>query len=181
MRCLIFWQVFLLGSAAGRQCSALARPAAFTVGLSTRAIPQPEPRKNTGVSVVPRRPLISCLMSLSSGEDVEKDYSDDCFGLIFLSGALALGDAVFAGTFLILSTIAAISVKTRTLQKGDTQLPAAVAGLTLLATPLATLSLGESGIYSSLPQIDQAPLVEIGLCSFSMIYGFFWKGGNANV
>jgi hypothetical protein len=94
-------------------------------------------------------------------------YNDDAFGLVFLSGGLLTKDADFAGTFLILSAIAAASTSAGVV-KTDTRLPGAVAVLTILISPIVA-SLRATGSLESLAPPDP---IEIGLCTVSFIWAF---------
>jgi hypothetical protein len=103
----------------------------------------------------------------------QNDYNDDAFGLVFLCGATVAEDAVFSGLFLVLSAVAAIATKQGRLPASN-QVPAAVAGLTLLVLPLLSAALtglpySSTMIGSSNPS---ARWIELALCSASMLYGF---------
>lgn len=93
-----------------------------------------------------------------------KDYNDDAFGLVFLGGGLATQDAAFMGTFLVLSAVAAVGAR---LGKASGPLPAAVAGMTLLVTPMIRYVLQEEPV--------EYVWVQVVLCSISMVYGFVFQ------
>ena len=98
-------------------------------------------------------------------------YNDECFGLIIVAGTVGLNDAAFASSFLLLSSTAALFTSLDRLP-ANPQVPAAVAGFTLVLTPLVRLLLDVSQLPIDLPRVDEAPLVELALCTFSMVYGF---------
>lgn len=95
-------------------------------------------------------------------------YSDDCFGLIFLSSSVAAKDPVFAGTFLVVSSIAVVATNvSRPLPPGKA-IPGAVAGVTLLLAPLVRLLVANAELQS--PK-EFAPTLEVAVCVFSLVYG----------
>ena len=105
-------------------------------------------------------------------------YSDDCFGLIFLGGAAATRDPVFAVVFLALSAIAAIL--TNAGAPGQAVLPAnkRVPGVVAILTLVATFVLSSTGILSSVSSSfvatddlnPDALKIEAALCAFSFLY-----------
>jgi hypothetical protein len=110
------------------------------------------------------------------------NYNDDAFGLVFLCGVTAAQDYVFSGLFMILSAVAAVATRQGKLPASN-QVPAAVAGFTLLLLPVLTtildrLSLGEeiAMLQSTNPS---APLIELALCSASMAYGFVFAASTS--
>jgi hypothetical protein len=121
----------------------------------------------------------------SSSTDEDDDpqsrgaYNDDCFGLIFLSGLILTEDPIFTGTFLALSSSAAITTSMGKLPGSSRKVPAAVGGFTLLATPVLTtllpgisqISIGSVGDSFS---VDPS-LVEVAVCGFSLLYGFVFS------
>ena len=128
-------------------------------------------------SIIPRFPLSKS----SSNNKNEKEifYSDDCFGLIFLSTGLIAKDVVFAACFVLLSGLAAYSFNTYSSfnEKGysksrlQKQFPAAVAGLTLLFFAPITRVIIQPSEISFLPErMSIAPILEIGVCAVSVIY-----------
>lgn len=113
-------------------------------------------------------------------------YSDDCFGLIFLTTGLIAHDVLFAGCFLILSTLGASAFNNRFLpgrleqrRNLKVQLPAVVAGATLLLVSLArntvatAMSLQFSMEFATIFETEafNVPL-EVAVCLISLIYGF---------
>jgi hypothetical protein len=116
-----------------------------------------------------QRRLIPSTTSLFLARDTKEGYNDDAFGGVFLCGALAAQDAVFSAVFLTLSAIAALATQQEKLPANN-QVPAAVAGVTLLLTPILTTVLG--GL--NLPEAGNpsASTLEVGLCVASMAYGF---------
>ena len=95
--------------------------------------------------------------------DEANSYNDDAFGLLFVVGGY--NDVDFGATFLVASAIAAIGTSVGYLQK-DERLPAGVAMLTLLASPIVS-SLRETG---SLDSIVPPTSLEIGLCVVSSLW-----------
>jgi hypothetical protein len=107
-------------------------------------------------------------------------YEDDCFGLIFLTAAPVVRDAVFAGTFLTLSLAAVvlcrqgIITQTGWLEKnGRRRLPATVAALTLVLTPVITAILSATSLYYSSEISDTGRTGEVVVCAASVLYGLF--------
>ena len=105
--------------------------------------------------------------------DTKEGYNDDAFGGVFLCGAFAAQDAVFSAVFLTLSAIAALATQQEKLPANN-QVPAAVAGVTLLLTPTLTTLLGGMNSNLNLPEAGNpsASTLEVGLCVASMAYGF---------
>ena len=102
--------------------------------------------------------------------DEKNNYNDDAFGLVFLASAFE-GNVDFAGTFLVLSAIGAISTSSGILQKDD-RLPGVVACITLLLSPIVS-SLRLTG---SLDNMSLPTTVEIGLVLISSVWSFVnWK------
>ena len=102
--------------------------------------------------------------------DEQNNYNDDAFGLVFLASAFE-GRIDFAGIFLVLSAIGAISTSSGILEKDD-RLPGVVACITLLLSPIvSSLRLTGSFDNMSLPTT-----VEIGLVLISTVWSFVnWK------
>ena len=139
--------------------------------LSQRTVPSAHTFVRNGSSN--RRPKTRHLALWSSKQD-DSYYSDDCFGLIFLCGAVVVQDPVFAGIFLILSSVGAILTQLGRLQ-ANKQIPGAVAGFTLLLTPVATTLLQKMGILPN-PIATNAPIwLEAAVCTFSLFYSFVWQ------
>lgn len=113
-------------------------------------------------------------------------YSDDCFGLIFLSTGLIAHDVLFAGFFLILSILAASAFNSKFFQnileqrrKLKMQLPAVVAGATLLLVSLIRntivtgISLQFSKEFATIFETETFNIpLEVAVCLISLIYGF---------
>ena len=107
------------------------------------------------------------------------DYNDDAFGFVFLGGFIVTRDPFFAGTFLLLSTLAAIATRNGSLP-ATKAVPAAVAGCTLIVA----LILPKEQLYELLqPFIEKttesslsfpvdSSWIQVGLCTVSMLYGF---------
>jgi hypothetical protein len=129
-----------------------------------------------GVVVSPANTVVSSTTRLFFSKEPSKttDYNDDAFGLVFLCGATVAEDAVFSSLFLVLSAVAAIATKQGKLPSNN-QVPAAVAGVTLLLTvgillnPLDVV-LGDWSNTSS--KSPSATWIEVALCMASMVYGF---------
>ena len=107
----------------------------------------------------------------------DTNYNDDAFGFIFLGGSAAAQDPVFGAVFLTLSAAAAIGTKLQRLPPTN-QVPAAVAGCTLLVVPLLSAVLPETLLSAVLPETipvvvaPNARYIELAFCSVSMLYGF---------
>mmetsp|Transcript_11457 Transcript_11457/g.17602 ORF Transcript_11457/g.17602 Transcript_11457/m.17602 type:complete len:178 (+) Transcript_11457:104-637(+) len=105
-------------------------------------------------------------------------YSDDCFGLIFLSSAIAFQDYVFGGVFFILSLVGVISVNSYNLSSYQQKAPAAVSALTI-----AIISLGRSWLTNAIdfnfPEISSSTMpAEYLFCSISILNSFLRKKAN---
>mmetsp|Transcript_11734 Transcript_11734/g.15467 ORF Transcript_11734/g.15467 Transcript_11734/m.15467 type:complete len:202 (-) Transcript_11734:875-1480(-) len=106
--------------------------------------------------------------SLSSSTTSE-GYNDDAFGLVFLVSAFATQDQDFAALFLITSAIAA----TLTLQniiKYDVRIPAVVAWIAILVTPLE-MSLR---FHTDL-QPPSMTTVGLGVASVAFAFFNYWR------
>jgi hypothetical protein len=125
------------------------------------------------------------LNSSNNGDDDDDDknersrggYNDDCFGLIFLSGLAVTSDPIFAGTFLTLSLLAALATSLGKLPASSRKIPAAVAGFTLLATPVMKTVLHRIisiGVEDSLSGISRS-WIEVAVCFASLFYGFIYS------
>jgi len=98
-------------------------------------------------------------------------YNDDCFGLVFLCSFAIAKNVAFSGTFLVLSASAALATVQGRLPSSN-EVPAAVAGLTLLVAPAVLAA------FSSLVGTDHpswSAWSNVALCIFSMLYGFVLK------
>ena len=113
----------------------------------------------------------------NNGSNMEgnNNYNDDAFGFVFLGGYIVTRDAVFAGTFLLLSALAAIATRNGKLPATNS-VPAAVAGCTFivnLITPNDELYQLFASIERSEPFLPvDVVWVKLGFCAVSMIYGF---------
>ena len=115
----------------------------------------------------------------SNNNNNNNDYNDDAFGFVFLGGFIVTRDPFFAGTFLLLSTLAAIATRNGSLP-ATKAVPAAVAGCTLIVA----LILPKEQLYELLqPFIEKttesslsfpvdSSWIQVGLCTVSMLYGF---------
>lgn len=101
----------------------------------------------------------------------ESNYNDDAFGFIFLGGSAAAQDPIFGATFLALSVAAVIATKLQVLPDNK-QVPAAVAGFTLLLVPVISAILPDAMFGMNMTPGDNARLIELAFCSVSMLYGF---------
>jgi len=117
-----------------------------------------------------RSGTITTLQMGYKSPDEQNNYNDDAFGLVFLASAFD-GHVDFAGTFLVLSAIGAISTSSGILEKDD-RLPGVVACITLLLSPIvSSLRLTRSFDNISLPTT-----VEFGLVTISVLWSFInWK------
>jgi hypothetical protein len=136
---------------------------------------------------IPRHPTRRSTSSSTSSSSLQAakrfSYSDDCFGLIFLSGALVANDEYFSATFLGLSAVGALFEEQQQNMKRERQdklLPAIVAGLTLLLQPLwnrhlISWSLVVVVASTAATEDNSMELTALGLealvCFISMIYG----------
>jgi len=85
-------------------------------------------------------------------------------------------DPIFAGMFLILSSIGATLTQQGRLPASP-QIPGAIAGFTLLLTPVVATVVQETAIFSD-PIVTKAPAwVEVAVCVFSLFYSFVWQKG----
>jgi hypothetical protein len=142
---------------------------------------------STGQSAKLRRALIGQLSrkfdlhSSSNDDDKNKHsrngaYNDDCFGLIFLSGLSVTNDSIFAGTFLTLSSLAAVATSLGKLPASSRKIPAAVAGFTLLATPVMKTVLPRIIIISVDDSLSGSrSWIEVAVCFVSLFYGFIFS------
>lgn len=128
-------------------------------------------RKTSTIRYERRRSgTITTLQMGYKSPDEQNNYNDDAFGLVFLASAFD-GHVDFAGTFLVLSAIGAISTSSGILEKDD-RLPGVVACITLLLSPIvSSLRLTRSFDNISLPTT-----VEFGLVTISVLWSFInWK------
>lgn len=103
------------------------------------------------------------------------NYNDDAFGFIFLGGSAAAQDPIFGAVFLTLSVAAVIGTKLEQLP-ANKQVPASVAGLTLLVVPVISAFVPPTVFGTSMvPGDDNARLIELAFCSVSMLYGFVFS------
>ncbi len=115
------------------------------------------------------------LSNNDSNAENTNDYNDDAFGFVLLVGYVVTHDIIFAGTFVLLSAIAAIATRNGKLPATNS-VPAAVAGLTYIVN----LILPSETLYELLPFIERpdaalpldVSLIELGICSVSILYGF---------
>eukprot|EP00523_Entomoneis_sp_CCMP467_P016547 CAMPEP_0168783932 /NCGR_PEP_ID=MMETSP0725-20121227/9953_1 /TAXON_ID=265536 /ORGANISM="Amphiprora sp., Strain CCMP467" /LENGTH=243 /DNA_ID=CAMNT_0008833949 /DNA_START=166 /DNA_END=895 /DNA_ORIENTATION=- len=111
-----------------------------------------------------------------NGDDPQSTYyySDDCFGLIFLSTGLVAGDVVFASCFALISAVAATYFNKNAKElnaKLQKQFPGAVAGLTLLFVAPVTRVVLQPNSLDFLPErAPFATILEIGVCALSVVY-----------
>jgi hypothetical protein len=127
------------------------------------------------------------------------NYNDDAFGFVFLGGLVLTQDPLFAGTFLLFSAFAAIATR-QAVVPANNAVPAAVAGCTLLWTLVVremvpeevtnnallvlTFShhaIGDGGVQTATRGINvdaSSAWIQVGLCTVSMIYGFFLDAKN---
>eukprot|EP00614_Pseudopedinella_elastica_P012002 CAMPEP_0172598510 /NCGR_PEP_ID=MMETSP1068-20121228/18545_1 /TAXON_ID=35684 /ORGANISM="Pseudopedinella elastica, Strain CCMP716" /LENGTH=171 /DNA_ID=CAMNT_0013398397 /DNA_START=1 /DNA_END=516 /DNA_ORIENTATION=+ len=105
-------------------------------------------------------------------------YNDDAFGFVFLTGGALARDEVFAATFVVLSGIAATLTAAGKLEAGD-RAPAAVAAATFVATPALATVLSKLGVFTSVNTVEDARLIELGVCLVSILYGL-WRSSQKN-
>jgi len=159
------YQPFLLVAICQLSC---CLPIVTSFILSPKSILEPSRRSLSST------PFPICLFSSNQEPTPSRNdnYNDDAFGLVFLGGVTFANDVIFAGIFLVLSAVAATATKQGKLPASN-QVPAAVAGLTILLLPVLTTALVDV-LPSSIPSPDaSSPSIELALCSISMLYGFF--------
>lgn len=163
-------------------CFHISTVASFVATPTTSTAVQVLPAPGR-VVVSPSATVVSSTtrLFLSKQPSQTTDYNDDAFGLVFLCGATVAQDAVFSSLFLVLSGVAAIATKQGKLPSNN-QVPAAVAGVTLLLT-IGILLLAEQGLlappldaimgdWSNSSKSPSATWIEVALCMASMVYGF---------
>lgn len=106
------------------------------------------------------------------------DYNDDAFGFIFLGGSAAAEDPVFGTVFFTLSVIALISTKLGALP-ANKQVPAVVAGSTMLTVPVIATILPETIFGMNVLPDDNARFIELVFCTVSMLYGFVFSASES--
>jgi hypothetical protein len=142
------------------------------------------PKRRHGSSSSSSSP--SALFQIPKGSDANNGnnsgaYSDDCFGLLSLLGGVATQDGIFVAIFVVLSTIAATLTNLGSIP-ASRRVPGIVAAFTLVCTLALTSDGGNDFLSSSLTDIfgytqptanPDAPLIEMALCAFSLIYSLF--------
>lgn len=88
------------------------------------------------------------------------DYNDDAFGLVFLSSFVVEHDNVFAGTFGVLSAVAAILVRSKVLEYRPL-----MPGIVALGTVLTLTALRPTSLHP-----DNVTLLQLGVCSASLAW-----------
>mmetsp|Transcript_14280 Transcript_14280/g.21094 ORF Transcript_14280/g.21094 Transcript_14280/m.21094 type:complete len:176 (+) Transcript_14280:65-592(+) len=105
-------------------------------------------------------------------------YSDDCFGLIFLSSTFAFQDYVFGGVFFILSLVGVISFNMDDLSCYQQKAPAVVSVLTLVIIFLTRTWLTDTINFNFPEVLSSAPLAEYLFCSVSILNSILRKDAN---
>ncbi|CAB9526866.1 expressed unknown protein [Seminavis robusta] len=104
----------------------------------------------------------------SDTTDVRGVYNDDAFGLVFLWSSFAGKDGEFAGTFLVLSAIAATATTVGLFnQESDPRIPGAVAVVALLLRPFVAILVTQSASGLELP-----PTIDVAVTVASVVWGF---------
>ena len=130
------------------------------------------------ISKVPRAVAAQqSITALPTSKD--SNYNDDAFGFIFLGGSAAAQDPLFGATFFTLSVTALIATKLDALP-ANKQVPAAVAGFTLLTVPVLSNILPETMFDVSMVPGDNARLIELAFCTVSLLYGFVFSASKQN-
>jgi hypothetical protein len=97
-------------------------------------------------------------------------YGDDAFGLVFLGSSFAAQDSAFAGTFVVLSAIAATATNMKYLDQ-DPRIPGAVAAAALILQPFVALGVTQTTDSLALP-----PAVDVGVTLISVAWAFWnWQ------
>jgi hypothetical protein len=134
------------------------------------------PPPSTITNAAPRRRKASIQYNTKK----ESNYNDDAFGFIFLGGSAAAQDPVFGATFLALSVAAVIATKLEVFPDNNKQVPAAVAGFTLMLVPVISGILPEQVFGMNIIPGESARLIELAFCSVSMLYGFVFSSQQKN-
>mmetsp|Transcript_2064 Transcript_2064/g.4524 ORF Transcript_2064/g.4524 Transcript_2064/m.4524 type:complete len:199 (+) Transcript_2064:52-648(+) len=172
-------------------CSLLALELPFAVdGFSISSAPQRPSTRTCNNGMITKRPIFPTMANApyrrknfamesrnnGNGDDPQSTYyySDDCFGLIFLSTGLVAGDVVFASCFALISAVAATYFNKNAKElnaKLQKQFPGAVAGLTLLFVAPVTRVVLQPNSLDFLPErAPFATILEIGVCALSVVY-----------
>lgn len=122
------------------------------IGLSIAFTP------STPLSI--RREWYPVLCGQANDDDKLVDYNDDAFGLVFLSSFVVEHDNVFAGTFGVLSAVAAILVRSKVLAYRPL-----IPGIVALATVLTLTALRPTSFHP-----DNLTLLQLGVCSVSLAW-----------
>ena len=103
-------------------------------------------------------------------------YNDDAFGLIFLSASLVIRDFSFAGSFMLLSAVAAATVSNANvanIKKFQPLLPGIVAFAALATSkiePFAAAAQRVGGDFV-VPLDERGSQLELIVCSISLVWG----------
>lgn len=103
-------------------------------------------------------------------------YNDDAFGLVFLSASLVSRDFSFAGSFMLLSSIAAATVNNTSvanIKKFQPVLPGIVAFAALVASkiePFAAAAQLLGGDFV-VPLDERGSQLQLIVCSISLVWG----------
>lgn len=135
--------------------------------------------------VIPKRNTQSCPTMLAFGSKANTSnketttnensgrpvgYGDDAFGLVFLGSSFAAQDSAFAGTFLVLSAMAATATNLKYLPQ-DPSIPGAVAAVALMLQPLVALGVTHTADTLALPSA-----IDWGVTLISVAWAFWnWQ------
>ena len=103
-------------------------------------------------------------------------YNDDAFGLIFLSASLVIRDFSFAGSFMLLSAVAAATVSNANvanIKNFQPLLPGVVAFAALATSkiePFAAVAQRVGGDFV-VPLDERGSQLELIVCSISLVWG----------
>lgn len=100
------------------------------------------------------------LMKEQIGNDRNVDYNDDAFGLVFLSSFVVEHDNAFAGTFGVLSTVAAILVRSKVIEYRPL-----IPGIVAVCTVLALTALTPTELHP-----DNVTRLQLGVCAVSLAW-----------
>jgi hypothetical protein len=106
----------------------------------------------------PHRAAMPLVMRQSKENESFLNYNDDAFGLVFLGSFAVEHDNIFAGTFGILSAVAAILVRKKVLEYRPL-----MPGIVAVGTVLALTAVTPSELHP-----NRVTLLQLGTCAISL-------------